>query len=231
MQKITTQSLRNLLIDFSLTCVESLQDFSRIFSCVLTAFLETLEFIRHHPVDFGILSLYRVGDVWFRGSSEIGKMRNGMKLSYCVVDRAGQLRRGSRRLVEALWHGDCTAAELGIPIGETLRLITVLSDPDLLPIVVYFIRLDIEDGAITEDSRVNAFEAMTSHRRRRYDHSAAQRQFIGWPSDWQTQLAIALDVPANILNKLGVGGPLLLADLWGVPLEKVLSYFEDATDR
>lgn len=159
------------------------------------------------------------------------KDASGMRLSYFVVDRSGQLRRGSRQLVEALWHGDCTVAEMGVPINQTLRLITVLSDDDLLPIVVYFIRLDIEDGAITEDSRVDAFEAMTTRNRRRYDHSAAQRQFLGWPANWQTQLAVALDVPANDLNKLGVGGPLLLADLWGVPLEKVLSYFEDAADK
>lgn len=151
-----------------------------------------------------------------------------MRLYYFIVDDDGQLRRTGRRLVEALWQGQCLVSELNLQLSETLRLVTVLCDDDFTPMVTYFVRLDLADGQITDESRIAAFEAMTIRGRHRDDHASAQKQFAGWPSDWQRQLAIALDVTPDCINKLGVGGPLLLSDLWGVPLAKVLAYFEEA---
>ena len=31
------------------------------------------------------------------------------------------------------------------------------------------------------------------------------------------------------LTRIALGGPLLMSDLWGVPVEKVVEYFEAAT--
>jgi hypothetical protein len=151
-----------------------------------------------------------------------------MQLRYFVVDADGQFCRTPAELVEAFWRGDCPADRLDVPPEGPLQLVTALIDDDLNPVVVYFIRLELEDGAICETSRKTAFDAVTARHGRRFDSDAAKQQFIGWPADWQTQLAVALDVPAASLTKLGLGGPLLLADLWGIPMNKVLGYFEEA---
>ena len=151
-----------------------------------------------------------------------------MQLSYFIVDAHHQLQRVPRQTVESLWQSACTVDEFGFAVGDELRLVSVLCDENLLPAVCYFVRLGLQDGRITNDSRIEAYEAMTARHRRRYDHPAARRQFVGWPADWQRQLAVALDVPARQLTRLGLGGPLLMSDLWGIPLEKVLAYFEEA---
>jgi hypothetical protein len=44
-------------------------------------------------------------------------------------------------------------------------------------------------------------------------------------------LAVALDVPALQLRRIGIGGPLLMSELWGVPVETVITYFEEAAGR
>jgi hypothetical protein len=72
---------------------------------------------------------------------------------------------------------------------------------------------------------------MSTRKRRRYDTPEAQQQFHGWPADWQRQLAVAVDVPAAELKKIGLGGPLLMSDLWGIPLDEVVHYFEEANDE
>ena len=154
-----------------------------------------------------------------------------MQLWYFVFDRDQQLRRVSREAMEALWERRCTAGDLGCEVEGELRLISVLVDHDLMPIVCYFVRLALDQGRITSESKIEAFEAMSNQQRRRYDHPSAHRQFAGWPPDWQRQLAVALDVPAKQLNKLGLGGPLLMSELWGVPLEKVIAYFEEAYEE
>lgn len=154
-----------------------------------------------------------------------------MQLSYFVFDREQQLQRVSREMMEKLWDGRCTAEDLDCALDEELRLISVLLDHRLLPVVCYFVRLDLHEGRITTESKIQAFEAMSNQQRRKYDHPSAHRQFAGWPPDWQYQLAVVLDVPAGQLNKLGLGGPLLMSELWGVPLAKVIAYFEEAYEE
>ncbi|MGH7201915.1 MAG: hypothetical protein ACREJB_15015 [Planctomycetaceae bacterium] len=151
-----------------------------------------------------------------------------MFLAYFVIDRDQQLRRAAPEMIEALWHGQVTTEELRIEVGEELRLISVLCLEDLTPAVCFFARLELEDGLISREAKINLFEAMAQRRVRRFDHPLAREQFHGWPSDWQRQLAVALDVPALDLKKISLGGPLVMSELWGVPLEKVLAYFEEA---
>ncbi len=154
-----------------------------------------------------------------------------MQLTYFVVDTDHTIYRVDRELVEGLWDGHRTSDEFACSLGHDLRLITVLLDEDLLPVLCFFIRVELKDGVITNRSRIEAFEAMSNRVKRRYDNPEAQRQFRGWPNDWQRQLAVALDVPAAELTKIGLGGPLLMADLWGISLEKVIEYFEEAHDE
>lgn len=151
-----------------------------------------------------------------------------MQLFYFVVDEDNQLRKASRHDVESLWRGECRADALEFRLGRRLRLITALCDENLVPVICYFAHLQLKEGTITEESKIDAFEAMSMQKRRRYDSPEARRQFRGWPADWQRQLAVALDIPADRLRKIGLGGPLLMSDLWGIPLEKVVSYFEEA---
>ncbi len=154
-----------------------------------------------------------------------------MQLVYFVVDREQQLRPVPRAIMEGLWKGRRTATDLGCDIGEELRLISVVRDETFEPKMCFFVRLELENGLVRRESRLEAYEAMSKPSRRRYDSPAARRQFRGWPDDWQTQLAVALDVPARELRRVGLGGPLLMADLWGIPIEKVLEYFELADEE
>lgn len=151
-----------------------------------------------------------------------------MNVSYFVVNGESQLQRVACGLLEKLWKGNISADAIGCDLDDELRLITVLSDQDLQPVFCYFVRLDLKAGKITDESRIEAFEAMTARHRRRKGHPAARRQLEGWPTDWRPQMAVALDVPVVQLNKIGLGGPLLMSELWGLPLEKVIEYFEDA---
>lgn len=148
-----------------------------------------------------------------------------MQRIYFVADRQDQFRRVPTESVEALWEGREGIKALGCDPGETLRLVSVLIDEDLNPLVIFFMRLDLDSGEITAESRLEAYDAVTA-RGPKFSSPAAQKQFLGWPSDWPRQLAVALDTPIASLNRIALGGPLLMSDLWGVPVEKVVEYFE-----
>jgi hypothetical protein len=148
-----------------------------------------------------------------------------MQRIYFVADRQDQLRRVPTEAVEALWEGREGIDALGCKPGPTLRLISVIVDEDLNPFVIFFMRLELDNGEITPESRLEAYDAVTS-RGPKLQSPAAQKQFLGWPADWPRQLAVALDTPVAALNRIALGGPLLMSDLWGVPVEKVVEYFE-----
>ena len=148
-----------------------------------------------------------------------------MKRIYYVADSDDQFRRVETESVEALWEGQESTRVLGCDPGDVLRLISVLIDDDLNPLVIFFMRLDLDEGEITAESRLEAYDAVTT-RGPKFANPAAQKQFLGWPSDWPRQLAIALDTPLANLNRIALGGPLLMSDLWGVPVDKVVEYFD-----
>lgn len=155
-----------------------------------------------------------------------------MLLRFFVVDKSGQFQIADRVAVENVWRGESSAATLGYLIGATLRIVSVLCDEESLePKVIFFLRTELKGGKITDQSRFEAYEAMTRHHRRRYDSGAAHQQLAGWPEDWQHQLAVALDVPAMQLRRIGVGGPLPMADLWGFSIDRILDFFEEAADK
>ncbi|MGL4464513.1 MAG: hypothetical protein ACRC1K_20365, partial [Planctomycetia bacterium] len=151
-----------------------------------------------------------------------------MRVRYFALDRRQQLWKASQAAVEGIWDGTRPPSDLGLDLGDRLALATVLCDDDLRPKVCYVLRLDVVDDAVTEDSRVLAYEAATEGNRRNLSHPSARRQSEGWPADWKHQLAVAIDAPLAALRRVGVGGPLPLADMLGVSRRDLLRYFEEA---
>jgi len=133
-----------------------------------------------------------------------------MKLRYLIVDSDNQLRLVRREQVEAIWRGELPATSLGCADPTELRLISVISDKRLLPQRIFLLRMPLTASyfkrrnyrtlrSFTMPSRVTVQEAF-------HHHSG------GWPTDFFTQLAIALDVPRGMLDvPFGIGGPLLIA--------------------
>ena len=155
-----------------------------------------------------------------------------MLLSYFVVDTDQQLRRVERETVEEIWRGNLSTTCLDHAVGERLRIVSVLCDEEeLQPQMCFFVRASLKNGHVTDKSRFEAYEAMTVHQKRAEESPTANGQFEGWPCDWELQLAVALDVPAIQLRKVGVGGPLLMADLWGFSIDKILEYFDEASEE
>ena len=152
-----------------------------------------------------------------------------MHVIYLVVDCDDQFIRIDQSKAEDIWNGKYNTNDGELDLGDELRLVSALCDDETLdPRMCFFVRLELESGAITNRSRFAAYDAMSHHLRQRFDADAASEQLVGWPADWQRQLAIALDVPPKRLCNVGIGGPLLMADLWGIPIDKILEYFEEA---
>ena len=133
-----------------------------------------------------------------------------MTLHYLFVDRDNQLRLIPREHVEAIWRGQASAAELARGALTELRLVSVLCDRRLLPRRIYLLRMSLTDGWFTRSN----FRALRSHAMP--SRVTAQEMFLhhgeGWPRDFFTQLAVALDVPRARLDvPFGIGGPPLVA--------------------
>ena len=133
-----------------------------------------------------------------------------MKMRYLVVDSDNQLRLIRRKQVEAIWRGRASVSEYGCTDLTELRLITVMCDQRLLPQRIYLLRMALTEGRFTRRNyRALRSFAMPSRvtAREMFQHHSE-----GWPIDFFTQLAVALDVPRDMLDvPFGIGGPLLVA--------------------
>ena len=133
-----------------------------------------------------------------------------MKIRYFVVDGAGQLRKASQTAIRSLWDGRLQTPALGCPAGNELRLVSVVCDDDLQPRKLFLLRLPLASGLFDLQSRLTLElfgcpDCVTPG-------ELARHHTQGWPADFFTQLAVALDVPvARLKVPLGVGGPLFLA--------------------
>jgi hypothetical protein len=146
-----------------------------------------------------------------------------MKLRYLFVDRHGQLTVIRRPEVEALWQGHLCAEDLDGPNAHELRLVSVLCNKRLVPQKIFLLRLPLTRGYFTRanyrtlrsfsmPSRVTAQEMFAHHSE-------------GWPPDFFSQLAVALDIPKAFLHvPLGIGGPLLMAAAMRVPPRQAARY-------
>jgi hypothetical protein len=133
-----------------------------------------------------------------------------MKMQYLIVDRNNQLRLIRRRDVEAIWRGDICVEEYGCADMTELRLVSVVCNKRLLPQRVFLLRMALTDGYFTRRNyralRSFSMPSRVTVREAFHHHSE------GWPSDFFTQLAVALDVPRAMLDvPFGIGGPLLIA--------------------
>ncbi len=148
-----------------------------------------------------------------------------MKLRYFVVDGHGQLRKATQAAVRELWEGGRGAESLGCPAGNELRLVSVVCDEALLPRSLYVLRLPLDCGMFTAESRMTLElfslpDCVTPEELVRH-HTA------GWQGDFFRQLAVALDVPASALEvPVGVGGPLFLAAALRVTPRQALRYLK-----
>jgi hypothetical protein len=133
-----------------------------------------------------------------------------MKMRYLIVDSDNQLRLIRRKQVEAIWRGRASVSEYGCSDLTELRLITVMCGKRLVPQRIYLLRMSLTDGRFTRRNfralRSFAMPSRVTVREMFQHHSE------GWPSDFFTQLAVALDVPRDMLDvPFGIGGPLLVA--------------------
>jgi len=139
-----------------------------------------------------------------------------MKMRYLLVDGDDQLKLVHREHVEAIWRGRLHVANFGCTDWTELRLVSVLCNDELLPQRIFLLRVALTDGYFTRDNyRALRSFAMPSRvtAREMFQHHSE-----GWPSDFFTQLAIALDVPrAHLDVPFGIGGPLLVAAALRVP--------------
>jgi hypothetical protein len=137
---------------------------------------------------------------------EVGEM----KMRYLLVDGDNQLKLVRREDVEAIWRGQAHVSEYGCNDGTELRLISVMCDKRLLPQRIYLLRMALTDGYFTRRNyRALRSFAMPSRvtAREMFQHHSE-----GWPRDFFTQMAVALDVPRLLLDvPFGIGGPLLVA--------------------
>lgn len=154
-----------------------------------------------------------------------------MRLRFFVVDDADRLHAVAATRIEAVWNGSKTVDSLGVHASEDLPVLTALCDENLVPRLVFFLRLATRDGSVTPAARDLAYQAVTIFIKDSDDdggQEAFAHQLQGWPHDWRRQLAVALDVPATALDRISVGGPLPVADLMGVGVKQSLRFFEHA---
>jgi hypothetical protein len=137
---------------------------------------------------------------------EVGEM----KMQYLLVDGDNQLKLVHREHVEAIWRGRVPVAQFGCTDPTELRLISVMCDKRLLPQRIFLLRMALTNGYFTRRNykalRSFAMPSRVTAREMFLHHSE------GWPFDFFTQLAVALDVPRQQLDvPFGIGGPLLVA--------------------
>lgn len=146
-----------------------------------------------------------------------------MKLRYLIVDPRGRLTLVRRAWIDALWQGRRIISERDGRPARELRVISVLSDERLMPHKIYLLRLPLAAGRFTR----RTYRALRSFSMpsRVTGYEFFQHHSDGWPRDFFTQLAVALDVPRKALEvPLGIGGPLLLAAALRVPPRQAVRY-------
>jgi hypothetical protein len=133
-----------------------------------------------------------------------------MKVQYLIVAGEDRLKLVHREHVEAIWRGHVHVAAFGCPDPTELRLVTVMRTRRLLPQRIFLLRMPLTDGFFTRRNfrALRSFAAPSCVTAR----EMFQHHSEGWPTDFFTQLAVALDVPRAQLNvPFGIGGPLLVA--------------------
>jgi hypothetical protein len=148
-----------------------------------------------------------------------------MKIRYLVVDAEGRLILTPKASIEALWQGRADAKQLGGASNNEIRLISVLCNDRIVPQKIFLLRLPLTQGTFTKDNyltlRIFTMPDCVTPR------EVIEHHTDGWPRDFYTQLAVALDVPRSMLSvPLGVGGPLMMAAALKVTPREALKYLQ-----
>jgi len=117
---------------------------------------------------------------------------------------------------------------------QVLKLITVVCDDRLHPVHVYLMKLSLDDGWITDESRRNSVKFITAEERW---GGGTRKQRAAWITALKEhvrdmppspEIAAALDVPVWELMKvpLAIGGPLPLSLQMGIGVKELLMYFD-----
>ena len=156
-----------------------------------------------------------------------------MKLRFFHVE-SGIVQQANQRRVLAAWNRrkpwDQSRGR------QVLKLITLVCDDRLHPVHVYLLRLSLDNGWITEESRHDSVDLVTAEerwgggtRKQRAVWIAALKEHVqAMPSDMATQVAAAMDVPVWELMKapLGIGGPLPVSLQMSISVNELLMYFD-----
>lgn len=160
---------------------------------------------------------------------------SNVRTRYFVLDNRNRLHKASQRAVEGIWFRKRPIADLKIPVGDVLRIATVVCDAKLRPIALNFLRLDMRDGAIEQDSRHAALQIVVeiancspARRQRLEKQPLYLRHLEGWPEDIFQQLVVALDVSPTDFARcpFEVGGPLPSASCADLSIREYLKYYE-----
>jgi hypothetical protein len=148
-----------------------------------------------------------------------------MKFRYLVVDTQGRLILTPKASIEALWQGRAEAKELGAASSNEIRLVSVLCNNRIVPQKIFLLRLPLTEGRFTKDNyltlRIFTMPDCVTPR------EVIEHHTDGWPRDFYTQLAVALDVPRSMLSvPLGVGGPLMMAAALKVSPREAIKYLQ-----
>lgn len=162
--------------------------------------------------------------------------RSNLRLNYFVVDGDDNLWRISASAFDRLWHDSSAVSELesdGVPVrvGDELRLLTVLSDSNWQPIVTFLLRARVRNDRLLVADRYHLYRTLAGHGDGSVESELVKYHLSGWPIDWQRQVAVAMDVPASQFKRVSIGGPVVMADLWGMPLTNVMSHFEKSLNK
>lgn len=154
-----------------------------------------------------------------------------LRLNYFLVDVDNRLWRLPADLFEAIWHGAAgiDTMELEgerIDCGDSFRVITVLSDGQWRPIVTFLLRSRVRDGRLVVADRYGLYRALSGNGSPQLESELMRHHLGGWPANWQSQLGVAMDVPSADFNRVSIGGPLVMADLWNMPVDTVMAHFE-----
>src|SRR5436189_37286 len=114
--------------------------------------------------------------------------------SHGTWPRATASLANNRSIVRDLFHGakpPGTSADVGCNGDSEIRLVSALCDDRLLPHKIFLLRLPLTDGQFTRENwltlRIFTMRDCVTTREVIEHHTA------GWPRDFFTQLAVALD--------------------------------------
>ena len=154
-----------------------------------------------------------------------------LRLNYFVCDAADRIWRIPAKSFERIWLDSASVADLNsdgspVKVDSQLRVLTVLSDANWKPQITFLLRATLRDGRLLVAERYQLYRTLTGRDGGEVEAALVRRQLSGWPHDWQSQLAVAMDVPAREFAKVSIGGPLVMADLWEMSLSSILKHFE-----